>query len=146
MLGNFSWIRPGKVAGMAYPYGAPWGVLRDEGVGAVLTLTEHPLETDPTEAGFATLHIPLIDFGTPNLDDLERAVQWIEQQIEDGRPVAVHCMAGIGRTSTVLAAWLTRQGLDPDEAIRVLREMRPGSVETGGQVDAVRRFAAKEQA
>ena len=55
-------------------------------------------------------------------------------------------MAGIGRTGTVLAAWLTRQGLDPDEAIRVLREMRPGSVETGGQVDAVRRFAAKEQA
>ena len=146
MLANFSWVRPGQVAGMAFPYGAPWGALREEGVGAVLTLTEHPLESDPTDAGFTALHVPLIDFGTPALEELERCVAWIDEQVEAGRPVAVHCMAGIGRTGTVIAAWLTRQGIDADEAITLLRATRPGSVETAGQVEAIRRFAAKEDA
>ncbi len=146
MLANFSWVRAGQVAGMAFPFGAPWGALREEGVQAVLTLTEHPLESDPAEAGLAALHVPLVDFGTPSLEELERCVAWIDEQVEAGRSVAVHCMAGVGRTGTVIAAWLTRQGLGADEAVDELRSSRPGSVETPGQVDAIRRFAGKEPA
>ena len=38
-----------------------------------------------------------------------------------GEVLAVHCLAGLGRTGTVLAAWLVREGLTAEEALRRVR-------------------------
>ena len=146
MLVNFSWVRPGHVAGMGLPYESSWAALREEGVGAVLTLTEQPPAGDPSTAGLQALHVPLIDFGTPSLDQIDRCVAFIRDQNEAGNAVAVHCFAGVGRTGTVIAAWLTTTGLDPEDAILELRRLRPGSVETGGQMDAVKAYAERSGA
>ncbi len=143
MLVNFSWVRPGAVAGMGLPYESSWPALRAEGVGAVLSLTEDAPAGDPACEGLVALHIPLIDFGVPSPEALARAVEFIRNQVAEGRPVAVHCFAGVGRTGTVIAAWLTTEGLEADAAIAEVRRLRPGSVETRGQADAVRRFAAE---
>jgi atypical dual specificity phosphatase len=146
MLVNFSWVVPGRVAGMGMPYGRAWRLLREEGVSAVLSLTEHAPSEDPGVVGLVTLHVPLVDFGTPSPDDLARCVAWIQEQTGAGRGVVVHCFAGVGRTGTVLAAWLTTQGRSAEEAIEEIRRLRPGSIETAGQAEAVRRFAAREGA
>jgi atypical dual specificity phosphatase len=49
----------------------------------------------------------------------------------------VHCGAGLGRTGTVVAAWLVRRGRSAREAIAEVRRVRPGSVETREQEEAV---------
>ncbi len=137
---NFSWLRKARVAGMALPRPEEYAELHKVGVRAVLTLTEHPPLGDPTEFGLESLHVPLIDFGAPTLEALSHCVAWIAEQLEADRPVAVHCLAGQGRTGTVLAAWLVSEGMDAKEAVLEVRRVRPGSIETAGQVQSVLAF------
>jgi atypical dual specificity phosphatase len=143
----------GVLAGIAHP---GWGTelrgrlaeLRRAGITAVVSLSASA--PDPEEvrsAGLRHLHAPVGDFSAPSGGDLERIVAFIDEVASSGGATAVHCTSGRGRTGTVLAAYLVaRQGLSPDEAIRRVRELRPGSVETDSQEEAVFDFARRRPA
>jgi len=135
---NFSWLIDGQVAGMAHPPrdAEPW--LSDQGVTAVVSLTMRP----PASLGeLNTLHAPIPDMTPPSLDLLMRTVEFMREELVAGGAVAVHCAAGIGRTGTVLAAFLVSNGLTASEAIRAVRLRRPGSIETRSQEEVVHKFA-----
>lgn len=138
MATNFSWLLPERIAGMGRPSAEdiPW--LRAQGVTALVSLTEIP----PSDLGdLAICHVPVHDFAPPAVADLERAVRFARGAIEAGGRVAVHCAAGIGRTGTVLAAYLVTEGMAAEEAIAAVRQARPGSIETGEQERSVFLFA-----
>jgi atypical dual specificity phosphatase len=137
MLANFSWLVEGKVAGMARPGPDDAPLLRLLGVTAVLSLTVRPAEG---LQGFRVCHVPVVDMEAPSLEDLERSVLFLEEVVASGGRAVVHCAAGIGRTGTVLAAFLVAGGATADEAIAAVREGRPGSIETPEQEWAVRAF------
>jgi atypical dual specificity phosphatase len=135
---NFSWLVPGKLAGMARPRSSDAEWLRDQGVTAVLSLTERAA---PNLDGLESLHEAVPDMRSPTLDQLHRCVSYIDAVVGAGGAVAVHCAAGMGRTGTLLAAYLVTRGHDAAAAIRAVREQRPGSIETPAQEDAIRKFA-----
>ncbi len=139
------WILPGKLAGMSHPGHdeADLRRLSEVGIGAIVTLTEAPLTAGPvTNCGFEYLHLPIKDFNAPQPGQIERFVNFCDREIASGRGVAVHCMAGIGRTGVMLACYLVHCGDKPHKAIEKVRRIRPGALETAAQENAVYEFAA----
>ncbi|KAJ4472139.1 tyrosine protein phosphatase [Lentinula aciculospora] len=70
------------------------------------------------------------DDGTNPTDEIVRTfLDVADRIIEDGGVVAVHCKAGLGRTATLIGAYLIwKYGFTANEAIAFMRIVRPGSV------------------
>ena len=73
--------------------------------------------------------------------DINKILSCIEKELEVGGRVAVHCWMGRGRTGTILAAFLMKQqGLSASEGVKLIRKMRPGSVEGKEQEECLESF------
>jgi atypical dual specificity phosphatase len=149
---GFTIIVPGRLAvmgrpGMYSPLAADLDFLREKGVGALVSLTISPLEIkELSGAQMAYLHEPIRDFTAPSIEQLERIIGFIEDHHrERGRMVLVHCGAGLGRSGTVAACFLVHSGMAAGEAIARVRELRPFSVETAEQEQAVEAYAGHLQ-
>jgi atypical dual specificity phosphatase len=140
---NFGYVFENKIAGSANPgfsgdLARALAELNEEGFGAILSLTETPLDRPLLgEFGFDYAHVPVIDFSSPSLEQIIEAVEFMDRHVGRDKAVLVHCTAGQGRTGTILATYLVARGFDPGEAIRTVRDLRPGSIETQDQEKAV---------
>jgi atypical dual specificity phosphatase len=139
---GFSWIDRPLLAAAARPHGVEelrW--LREQGLEVLVSLTEDPLRRDWVEdAGLLAVHVPVPDFEAPTGEQFEQIVSNIRAANERRLGVTVHCAAGRGRTGTALAAWFVAGGMTADDAIRLVRTIRPGSIETHGQEESIRDF------
>ena len=144
---NFSYVTPGALAGMSRPGArAPLAedlvFLKAEGIGAIVSLSEAPLdEAALRESGLSCLHVPVEDFTAPTIQQVERCMEFIDRMAHvENRAVVVHCGAGCGRTGAVLACHFVKRGKSAEAAIDSTRQIRPCSIETDGQRDLVYRY------
>ncbi len=112
----------------AMPWARDVPALQRLGVGAVVNTCEEyagPVAAYG-DAGIEQLRIPTIDFTSPALEDVVRAVTFMQQQIRLGRRVYVHCKAGRARSGTVVLCWLiAARGLTPEQAQDQILQRRP---------------------
>lgn len=147
---RFYWVIDDVLAGCSRPgshnvtVASDLAQLRAKHVGALLTLTESPLDgTAMHQSGLRSLHIPVDDFHAPTASQMLAALAFIDDARADNIPVAVHCLAGQGRTGTILAAYLLRSGIPAQEAIAEIRTLCPGAIESREQVAALEEWAVQ---
>ena len=124
---GFSWLVPGRLAGTPWP-----GVVHDMdadlkalsrcGITMLITLTEKDFPQDAlARNGLKNFHLPVYDQEPPTVAQMQMLLARMSVALRRGEVLAVHCLAGLGRTGTVLAAWLVREGLTAEEALRRVR-------------------------
>ena len=127
---RLTWLIEDKLAASGMPWPEDVPALAGAGIDTVLSLTEESPFPDGAPDQMVHLHLPVPDMTAPDRATLSRAVEFLRDRIRSGASVLVHCGAGLGRTGTILAAYLVSEGTDPEEAMHLVREARPGSIET----------------
>jgi len=93
-------------------------------------------------AGFEVLHSPIFDQKAPSSEEAGSIIQWLHDAISQGSHIATHCVGGLGRSGTIAACYLMRQGLSSNDAIQTVRDVRSiRAIETLEQEEFVHQFS-----
>jgi protein-tyrosine phosphatase len=70
-------------------------------------------------------HLPTVDDTAPTLEHLQQGADFIARVVGAGGTVYIHCAGGVGRAPTLAAAYFIAQGHTLDEAIALIKRIRP---------------------
>lgn len=145
---GFAWLVPGRLGGAQQPgivqsIEVDLQALRRCGVTVLITLTEKDLPQLPLQQhGLRNLHLPVHDQEPPTVAQIQMLLARMSAMLRAGEVLAVHCLAGLGRTGTVLAAWLVREGLTAQEALRRVRLVESRYVQSRAQEELLHAYEA----
>lgn len=133
-----NWIVEGKLYACRYPRTAKdWDTLVRHRVTTVINLHAEPhLST----RGIAQEHMYVPNFCAPSVSHVEHVLAILN---DPNQVVAIHCLAGLGRTGTMAACYLVSQGMTAQQAMDHVRQCRPGSIESRVQEQFVVFYAQK---
>ena len=96
---------------------------------------------------------PIGDFGLPTPEQMKSILDRMDESLQAGHKVYLHCWGGIGRTGTIAGCYLVRRGKTGEEALNQLAQWwknvpkslyHPQSPETQQQADFIRNWDEHE--
>jgi protein-tyrosine phosphatase len=140
---TIDWLIPDLLAKSFIPDNGDLVTWQKEGIESVVNLLEYHFDDvarHERAQGFKVLHSPIPDMCAPTNEQLESIVRWIDREINKGKKVLVHCFAGIGRTGTILTAYLMYKGEDEDSALKKVSQIGSGP-QTLEQIEILEEFS-----
>ncbi len=103
-------------------------LLNENQIDAILDVTAEfdGLDWTAYQEDYRYLNIPVLDHTSPTSEQLVLAINWLNQQISEGKNVVVHCALGRGRSVLVVAAYLLAKDpkLSVDDALKQINKIR----------------------
>ncbi len=109
---QLNWITDHLATGSAPMSYEDLDAIKARGIRAIVNLCGefcdlHQIEED---SGFDVYYLPVTDECAPDLGEMEKALDWMDEALYLDKKVLVHCRMGQGRTGTFIAAYLMRRG------------------------------------
>lgn len=108
-----TWITDSLAVGHAPMSYAQLVSIKTQGIDAIVNLCAEFSDLHEIEesSGFEVYYLPIWDEDIPEIQDMEKALAWLDEAIYLGKKVLVHCRHGVGRTGTFVTSYMIRRGL-----------------------------------
>lgn len=110
------------------------------GITAVVNMRMNSIHKHFATVPLHILHLPTSDFYAPTLKQLEKGVNFIKNEVDQGGKVYIHCRHGEGRGPTMAIAYLMTTGLTLEHAIQLVKKVRTFIHPTKDQLTQLRIF------
>lgn len=123
---ELTWITEHLAVGYAPMSYTDFDSIKAEGITGIVNLCAEFCDLHDIEeaSGFEVYYLPIQDESAPNLEDMEKALEWLDEAIYLGKKILVHCRFGVGRSGTFVTSYLIRRGLGLKLASRKLKKTR----------------------
>ncbi len=99
--------------------------MKQIGITAIVNMRETPAPIYQDLPSLRVLHLPTKDMNEPTIVHLINGIQFIQEEIDRGGKVYIHCRLGEGRGPTMMIAYLMSTGLTVEDAFKLVQNVRP---------------------
>ncbi len=86
------------------------------------------------------LHLPTDDTRPLTLEQMLKGSQWVQERMDQGGRVLIHCEHGVGRSALLACAVLVYNGMHAHDALQLVQENRWQAAPNHRQVRRLREF------
>lgn len=140
---NMSWVTPNLAVGGRILPNDISALARVGVTGVVDTRAEH---CDDAQAlareHIELLYLPTQDTKPMTIEQMTRGAQWVNERMQQGGRVLVHCEHGVGRSVLLTCAVLVYGGMHAQDALQLVQQKRWQAAPNHSQVERLRKFEA----
>lgn len=145
---DLHWIAPRLALGAAFSHSAAAALARSHGIRRVVDVRREDCDDAGVldRFGMRLLHLPTEDCCAIAAPMIRRGVAFVNEGLDRGERVFIHCQWGIGRSTLLALCVLVSRGDDPLRAMIRAKDARPRVSPSPEQLDAFLAFAREWRA